>query len=73
MVCGTRIDTGGSAGRQVTEADGKNWAEKNCLGHYLTSAALGTGVAQTFHVGRQMAYHCKLNSLFNTNIQNFYV
>lgn len=50
VVCGTRTDTGGTGGRQVSEVDGKNWAEKHNFSHVLTSAALGNGITQAFHV-----------------------
>ncbi|XP_063603861.1 dnaJ homolog subfamily C member 27-like [Penaeus indicus] len=49
VVCGTRTDTGGTGGRQVSEVDGKNWAEKHNFSHVLTSAALGNGITQAFH------------------------
>lgn len=51
LVCGTRTDTGGSGGgRQVSEGEGRGWAERHRMTHVLTSAALGTGVNQAFHV-----------------------
>ncbi|KAK8735523.1 hypothetical protein OTU49_005429 [Cherax quadricarinatus] len=49
VVCGTRTDTGGTGGRQVSEADGRSWAEKHSFSHVLTSAALGNGITQAFH------------------------
>lgn len=49
IVCGTRTDTGGTGGRQVSEADGKGWADKHKFSHILTSAALGNGITQAFH------------------------
>ncbi|KAG0703726.1 DnaJ subfamily C member 27 [Chionoecetes opilio] len=49
VVCGTRTDTAGTGGRQVTEADGKGWADKHKFPHVLTSAALGNGIHQAFH------------------------
>lgn len=49
VVCGTRTDTGGTGGRQVSEADGRSWAEKHKFSHVLTSAALGSGITQAFH------------------------
>ncbi|KAB7499492.1 DnaJ-like protein subfamily C member 27-A [Armadillidium nasatum] len=49
VVCGTRTDTGGAHGRQVSETDGRSWAEKHKFPHILTSAALGVGVTQAFY------------------------
>ncbi|KAK4308013.1 hypothetical protein Pmani_020265 [Petrolisthes manimaculis] len=50
VVCGTRTDTGGSVGgRQVSEGEGRGWADRHRMPHVLTSAALGTGVNHAFH------------------------
>lgn len=49
VVCGTRTDTGGTGGRQVSETDGRSWADKHSFSHVLTSAALGNGITQAFH------------------------
>lgn len=49
VVCGNRTDTGGTGGRQVSEADGRSWAERHNFSHVVTSAALGNGVIQAFN------------------------
>ncbi|XP_076068109.1 dnaJ homolog subfamily C member 27-like [Oratosquilla oratoria] len=49
VVFGTRTDTGGTGGRQVSEIDGKAWSERHGFTHVLASAALGNGITQAFH------------------------
>lgn len=52
MVCGTRSDMSSLHGRQISEAEGRSWAESHSFSHVVTSAALGMGVSQAFYVSR---------------------